>query len=470
MNSRSSRVSIAKKTAYAAPAFALAVVGIPVYVYIPKFYTDVVGIHIGVLGLLLLAVRLFDAITDPLIGVVSDRTQTRFGRRRPYMALGSLALAGVIFLLFNPPEGTPGFETLWFGIWIFCLFFLWTIVTVPYESLGPEISFDYHERTILFGMRDGALIAGTLVAASSPVIVSRLLSLADDPHGERAKFFFISVIYCPLVIGMCWWCVSAIRERIGQAVDRRESIADGLLQCLQNRPFIILLVSYTVAAFGSNLPATLILYYVQYVLGSGHADLFLVLYFATGILFLPGWVFLSQKIGKKYTWIASMAVNTGAFIGVFFLGPGDTLIYGVLVVFSGIGFGATLAIPSAMQADVIDYDELLTGKRREGQYIGIWSIAKKLAAALGVGISLSLLGISGYSPNVEQSEQVLFSLRLLYSLVPSVCNLIALFIALAYPINSARHEEIRFAIAERKAGRPVTDPLRGSRIIGSGPS
>jgi len=467
MNSGNARVSIAKKTAYAAPAFALAVVGIPVYVYIPKFYTDVVGIHIGVLGLLLLAVRLFDAITDPLIGVVSDRTRTPFGRRRPYVALGSLALAGVIYLLFNPPEGTPGFETLWFGIWIFCLFLFWTIVTVPYESLGPEISFDYHERTVLFSMRDGALIAGTLVAASSPVIVSRLLSLADDPQGERATFFFISVIYCPLVIGMCWWCVAAIRERTGHDFDRRESIINGVRQCLHNRPFIILLVSYTVAAFGSNLPATLILYYVQYVLRSGHADLFLVLYFLTGIIFLPGWVVLSQKIGKKYTWIASMAVNTGAFTGVFFLGPGDVLMYGVLVVFSGIGFGATLAIPSAMQADVIDYDELLFGKRREGQYIGIWSISKKLAAALGVGVSLSLLGISGYSPNVEQSQQVLFSLRLLYSLVPSVCNLTALFIALAYPITSTRHEEIRSAIQRRAKGETVTDPLDKNRSIGA---
>jgi GPH family glycoside/pentoside/hexuronide:cation symporter len=153
-------VPVLKKVAYAAPAFALAVVGIPVYVYIPKFYTDVVGIHIGLLGLILLGARLFDAVTDPVIGVVSDRTQTRFGRRRPYMAFGSLILAVSIFLLFNPHEGTPGFETAWFGVWIFCLFLFWTLVTVPYESLGPEITFDYNERTTLFGMRDGALMVG----------------------------------------------------------------------------------------------------------------------------------------------------------------------------------------------------------------------------------------------------------------------------------------------------------------------
>jgi GPH family glycoside/pentoside/hexuronide:cation symporter len=240
-----------------------------------------------------------------------------------------------------------------------------------------------------------------------------------------------------------------------------------LWECLKNRPFVILLLSYTIAAFGSNLPATLILYYVEYVLHSDNADLFLALYFVTGIIFLPGWVVLSRKIGKKVTWIISMAVNTGAFLGVFFLGPGDANMYGILVFISGIGFGATLAIPSAMQADVIDYDELLSGKRREGQYIGVWSVAKKLAAALGVGVSLSLLGFSGYSPNVAQSEDVVFTLRVLYALVPSVCNILALFIAMLYPISRVNHEAIRDAIEKRKNGQRVSDPLDGKRLIGA---
>ena len=164
------------------------------------------------------------------------------------------------------------------------------------------------------------------------------------------------------------------------------------------------------------------------------------------------------------TWLAAMVINTGAFIGVFFLGPGDAHIYVVLVFLSGIGFGATLAIPSAMQADVIDYDELLTGERREGQYIGIWSITKKLAAALGVGIALAILGAVGYTPNVEQSEQVQFTLRVMYALIPSLCNMAAFVIALAYPISRRVHREILAAISERRAGRTVADPLRPERI------
>lgn len=436
------RVPTHQRWAYAAPAFALAVVGIPIYVYIPKFYTDVVGVHIGVLGTLILLARLFDAVTDPAIGFLSDRTVSRFGRRRPYMAGGSLLLAAAIFFLFNPLDGGPTFETAWFGIWFFLVFLFWTLTAVPYEALGPELTFDYHERTTLFGIRDGALIAGTLLAAASPALVTAMLGLDSGPNGERLKFFWISVLYCPLVVVLSWWCVLAIRERTRAKEATGRVSFSGVRQLVANRPFVILLVSYTVAAFGSNLPATLILYYVTYVLESAKADLFLLLYFATGVLCLPAWVAAAKKSEKKTAWIAAMTVNTGAFAGVFFLGPGDEAAYAVLVVLSGVGFGATVAIPSSMQADVIDYDETLTGRRREGLYIGIWSVAKKMAAALGVGVGLWVLGASGYVPNVAQSDQVRLTLRILYALVPCACNVIAIGIALTYPIDRAAHRHL----------------------------
>jgi GPH family glycoside/pentoside/hexuronide:cation symporter len=458
-------IALRKKIAYSAPALALAVVGIPVYVYIPKFYTDVVGINIAVLGTILFSVRIFDAVTDPAIGYISDRTRTRFGRRRPYIAIGSLFVVASMYLLFSPPQASAYFETWWFGICIYALFLFWTAVTVPYESLGPEITYDYHERTSLFGMRDGFLIAGTLMAASSPALVEWAFNLSADAEGERAKFFWIAVLYAPLLISSCWWCVTAIKEKQSAAILNPTGIWAGLGYVARNRPFIILIISYTIAAIGSNLPATLILYYVEYVLLSQLADAFLLLYFVTGILFLPGWIMLSRRIGKKAAWLTSMAINTGAFIGVFFLGPGDAHIYAILVFLSGIGFGATLALPSAIQADVIDYDELLSGQRREGQYIGLWSIAKKLAAAIGVGAGLSILGMAGYTPNVAQSEQVQLTLRTLYALVPSVCNILAFIIVLAYPISSRAHAQIRAAIAERRDGRTVADPLRPDRII-----
>lgn len=450
--------------AYAAPAFALAVVGIPVYVYLPKFYADVVGIHVASMGIILASVRLFDAVTDPFMGYLSDRTQSRFGRRRPFIAAGAVWVALSILFLFNPPAATALFETVWFGVGIYALFLFWTVVTVPYESLGPELTFDHTRRNTLFALRDGMLIAGTLAAAASPALVRQVLSLPPDADGERQVFFWISVIYAPLVMASALWCVYSVRE---MPIRKRPDpgMGRGLRQVFDNRPFVILLTAYTVSAIGSNLPATLILFYVQYVLVSPHADAFLLLYFTTGIVFLPGWVRLARHVGKKHAWLLSMALNAGAFLGVFFLGPGDATAYGVLVFLSGIGFGATLALPSSIQADVIDYDELLTGERREGRYIGLWSIAKKLAAAVGVGAGLTLLGMAGYAPNVRQPLKVVLALRILYALVPSLCSLAALGIALAYPISADTHERILEAIAGRKRGEIVEDPLRpGIRI------
>ncbi len=446
------------RIAYAMPALALAVVGIPLYVYIPRYYTDVVGVDIAVLGYILLGVRLFDALSDPVIGALSDRTRTRFGRRRPWILFGVFPLTLALVLLFSPPELSAAAAPWWFGITIFAVFLCWTLVTVPYESLGPEISFDYDERTTILGLRDGLLITGTVLAAASPAVAGLVLGSGEyDPQTWTA----IAVFYAPLLVGLAAWCVLGVPERPRNRDARPMSnpLADAV-RLLGNRPFTILLASYTIASIGSSLPATLITFYVAYVIGDPSAAGFLLLYFVTGVVFLPAWVWLSGNIGKKPAWIAAAMMNTVTFAFVFFLGEGDVGLFSALVVLSGVGFGATLAIPSAMQADVIDYEELRSGHRREGEIIGVWAVARKLAAAFGVGIALPILGWIGYVEGANtQPEDVQLALRVLYAVVPSTFNLIGLAIALWYPINRDRHEQILAAIEARKAGRDAPDPL-----------
>jgi len=453
-------VSWGVRFAYALPAFALAVVGIPIYVYIPKFYTDVVGADITLVGIVLLAVRLFDAVSDPVIGALSDRTDTRFGRRRPWLAGAVLPLVAAILFLFVPPGLEPDAAVAWFGVGMFAVFLAWTAITVPYESLGPELSFDYDERTTILSLRDGALILGTVVAAASPAIVEGVLGLADDAAGERAKFRAVAFAYAPLIVGACLLCAAVVRERDRSSLSAPSTNPFRDLRRLAgNRPFMILLASYTVAAIGSNLPATLIPYYVEYVIGDPDVEKFLLLYFVTGVALLPLWVWAAKRIGKKWAWIAAASINAGTFAGVFFLGRGDVTAYAILVVASGIGFGATLALPSAMQADVIDYEELRSGKRREGEIIGIWAVSKKLAAAFGVFVAFPILGVAGYVPNVEQSESVTLVLRTMYALVPSLFNLLGLVIALAYPIDRDAHLRILASIEEQRRGGRPADPL-----------
>ena len=456
------QIPTGRKVAYSLPAFALALVGIPVYVHIPKFYTDVVGVSIVWVGGILLFIRLFDAFTDPLLGIVSDRTRSPMGRRRPYILGGSLLLSAAILLLFIPPELGAEASTAWFAVTVFALFFFWTVTAVPYEALGPELTTDYSERTSLFALRDGLLIAGTLMAAAAPVIIDSILASATFVERERSKFFWMAALYIPLLTGTCIWCVYRIREKGTFAGASALPRLRDLKGIMRNRPFMILMISYAIGALGSNLPATLILYYVEYVLESTHANLFLLMYFFSGIAMLPLWIKLARHIGKKWAWLASMALNTCAFMGVFFLGAGDEWQYAVLVVVSGFGFGATLALPSAIQADVIDYDELLTGKRQEGWYIGIWSVVKKLSAAVGVGAGLTIMGAVGYTPGKEQPEEVIWTLRVMYALVPCLCNVIAFGVALYFPISKSVYEEIQDGIANRKSGAPVVDPLKPS--------
>lgn len=451
------KLPLFKKISYALPAFTLAVIGIPVYVYIPKFYTDTIGVPVALVGVILLLIRIFDAVTDPLTGIISDRADTRFGRRRPMILAGSIFVSISILFLFNPPRMNSGDAAIWFAAWMFLLFLSWTIVTVPYESLGPELTFDYHERTSLFSIRDGFLLGGILTAAASPVIIKSIFHDTVAARGDAAVFLIFSVIYSPIIALSAIWCVIFIKEIVLE--HKATEILSGIKFVIKNRPFLTLLLSYTISAIGNNLPATLILYYVEYVLQSKMADIFLVIYFVTGIIFLPVWIKIAKDYGKKTAWIAAMILNTGTFSGVFFLGAGDELLYGVLVFLSGAGFGATLAIPSSIQADVIDYDELMTGERREGQYIGIWSLAKKMTAAAGVGIGLWMLGASGYKPNTVQPTNVVLTLRVLYALVPCLCNAAAIAIALAYPISEYKHAEIREAIINKSAGKKVEDPL-----------
>ena len=479
MPQTTTHIPIHTKIVYALPGLILAVVGLPLYVYIPKFYTDVVGISATALGALILVARLVDAVSDPLVGVLSDRTRTRFGRRRPYIALGSFFLAGLLAALYVPPQGSQAMLTLWFGTGLILLSLAWTLVDVPWESLGPEITFTYDERTSLFSFREGMVIAGTILAAASPLLIEQTLSLSRSDLDQRRKFAVFALIYVPIIVGFCWLCVWRVKERVAPVTSKSQSDKERLgkasmelhswKQTLSNRPFIILLAAYAVAAIGANLPATLIVYYVEYVLGGTKAEIFILLYVLSGILCLPFWLWVSRNLDKKKAWIGAMAVNTGAFLGVFFLGQGQLTAYAFLTVASGTGFGASLALPAAMQADVIDYDQFLYGKRREGRFIGVWSVVKKASSALGLGLALPLLDFFGYQPGQEQSQQVNLALRVLYCLVPCLCNFAAMAIALAYPLNRKLHESIVQGIDTQRLGQAVPDPLRPQIIVHSNP-
>lgn len=442
----SAQVPLRIKLGYALPALVLSLLGIAFYVYLPKFYAEVVGVNLAMLGYIILASRIFDALTDPLIGYISDRLEHHRGRRKTMMLWALVPLILCFYFLSVPPSFlSPENGTIWFASFTFAFFLFWTMVTIPYESWGPELSTDYDERTRLFSFRDGALVLGTLFAVLLPEAIRTATS------NDRQTFQAIAMLYGLLLFGVVLTCLRIVPEKkLDKSKISKKFFLKNVWEVLQNRHFLVLLAAYTISGFGAALPATLIFFYVQDVLGSKGGGAFLLLYFLIGFMFVPIWSKLGVHWGKRNAWMWAMAVNTGAFIGVLSLGKGDSLTYGILVAISAVGYGGTQIIPSAMQADVIDVDELKYGDRREGQFIGLWAISKKLAAALGAGIAFPILANAGYQVgSANNSPDALQMLSFLYAGVPSLCNMLSLAILSQYSLGKEEVSKVREGIDQR---------------------
>ncbi|MGD8868145.1 MAG: glycoside-pentoside-hexuronide (GPH):cation symporter [Gemmatimonadales bacterium] len=444
--------------AYGAPGLVLAALALTFYVFLPKYYADVVGINLTVLGVVVLVSRVWDAVIDPAIGALSDRTRSRWGRRRPWMAGGALPLALIFVLLVVIPNMENALlEGLYLGALTFVFFFFWTTVTVPYEALGAELSFDYDERTRLLGVREGAVLAGTLLAAVIPIAIGIGSDFSRHLPSERQRYLLLGGIYAVLTVVLVGVCVLSVPERSWAESQRPRGLSRSIRSIFGNRPFRTLLAAYAVSALGVSVAATTILFYTEYVLGSSAGPIFLAIYLGIGTATVPGWIYLARRLDKRRAWLLALGLNTGAFVWAMLLGWGDGVWFGVIVVLSALGLGGVMGLPPSMQADVIDYDEWTSGRRREGEYIGFWSIVKKLAAAASAGLAFPILDLSGYAPGVEQQTAgAVWALRLLYVGTPSVCNLIAIAVAWRYPISRGLHEQIRRDIDARMA---AAEPL-----------
>ena len=280
-------LALRTRLAYGVPNLGLALVGVPILVYLPRFYSDVVGISVAWLGVVFVVGRIIDAVTDPVMGVLSDRSRFAGGRRRPWILWGCLPLALLSVALYVPPQGLPPLvATAWASLVILGWFLAYTVVNVPYRALGPELSDDYDERTALFSIREGLLVVGTALAAVGPGVIGLVLGLDDDPtqgQDERRRFAVYAAVAAPILVLTCLTCALKVRERYTGQAGPPASVAGvttQLRQAFANRPFVILLSAFVVIALGSSLPAVLISYFATYWLGAGHLlPVFLLIYF-----------------------------------------------------------------------------------------------------------------------------------------------------------------------------------------------
>jgi GPH family glycoside/pentoside/hexuronide:cation symporter len=459
------RVPLGTKLAYGAPSFAGAAMAIPIGIHLTIFYSDVILVPLGWIALAKALSRALDALTDPVMGWLTDRTRSRWGRRRPYLAFGAPACALAFCALFGPPAGiTPAAATTWLLVTYVLYYLFHTIYIIPHYGLGPELTQNYHERSRLYGVQEAFTVSGTMVAAALPGLLESQLGL-----DTRDALLLFAVIFGTLLTLLYWNLVARVRERPDFSNRAPNALVPGLRRVMRNRVFRILLVVYVVGSTTGAIPGMMIPYFTTYVLRPESPALwltvFLVLYFGSGFVFLPFWVWFAGRYGKKLAYLVTFVPGILASVALFFLGEGQLLETGIILVFAGSVFGARLFLGPALQADVIDYDELHTGKRREAQYGALWAFMTKFTVIPSMSIPLAVLATLGYQPNVEQSETVQFAIRAILGLLPAAAAAVAMVVAWRYPITEAVHGRIWDAIDAHRRGDAAEDPITGEILL-----
>jgi Na+/melibiose symporter-like transporter len=413
----------ASRFAYGAFALPLAMAALPLYVHVPKFYGETLGVGLTALGALLLALRLADAAIDPLLGAWSDRGPSR----KRLIALAAPVLALGMVALFAPQVRGEAALLAWLGVALAAVYAAFSLATINHNAWGAEWSADPVERTRITATREGIALAGVVVASIAPGVLG-------GEQGESAglpRFAFVFVV----VVAACL-AITLAAPAAPRALSTGHKLRNGVVAAWSDPAFRRLLAVFVLNGIAAAIPATLVLFFVADVLrAEGSQGWLLAIYFAAGAAGLPVWTRLSARVGKARAWGASMLVATGAFAGAALLGPGDAVAFAWVCAASGFALGADLALPPSMLADVI-------GRRgtthATGAYFGVWALATKLNLALAAGIALPLLDALGYVPGTRDPG-AMQSLAIVYAALPCLLKLAALAALVAFARTSGRN-------------------------------
>lgn len=434
--------------AYGLPALPLATLALVLAVSIPTFYSSEIGLSLTAVGTTLLLLRVFDAIIDPVIGYVADRTTVRAGRRRSFMALAMplTVLSGYHVLV--PPADASLF---YLSSWMVLLSLGMSAMALSYAAWGAELATDYAGRNRVSAFRQISILLGTLVATVLPVAIMSYTN--GDKANELYVLALFVVFFMPFATFICLWRVPEPQNRSHKTL----SFKEGMRALWANKPFLRLIAAFIANSFANGLPVSLFLFYVADVLGAKDAQGWLLLtYFLCGMIGMPIWVTCASRFGKHQTWCIAMMIACFVFAFAPLLSRGDVVEFAIITIFTGLILGADLIIPSSIQADVIDVDTANTGEQRSGVYFAAWSVATQLSLAGAVGFAFPVLDFAGFdatsSGSLADGADGIFTLAVLYGWVPVVLKLIAISLMWSFPLNEDAQRKLREKI---DAARPT---------------
>lgn len=441
------RLPFATLLTFSAPMVGIGFMGMFTGMYLMKFSTDVLGIAPAAMGMIFFVSRIWDAVSDPLVGFLSDRTRTHLGRRRPWMLAGALPVGIVFVLMWTPPALGPEALPLWMGAMVVLFYTATTVFGMPHDSLGAELSTDYHDRTRVFAVRR---VAFGLGAACVLVAVLRL-PRSPDP---RAEAFWLAVLVALVTSCSMIYTGLSLRERPEYQGRGAPNPFVALRDIVANPHARLLLAVFLIQQLGIGGITVAAAYHAEYVLGRPDAlAMVLGAFFLVSILSVPGWALLARRHEKKTLLFASMLMSAFTMGSIFFVGEGQLVLMLLLAALGGLSSGGADVVFPSLEADVIDYDEYLSGERKEGMYFAAWHFAQKTAvggAAMLTGFALSA---SGFEANAAQGEGALLVIRALMSLFPVVCYGLGSLLFLRFRLDRAAHAEIRAALDARTAPR-----------------
>jgi len=437
-------LSMGTKIAYGVADLGIALLTASIQFFLLFYYTDILGIDPGIAGTALLVGKLtWDAINDPLVGYFSDRTRSRWGRRKPYMLIGAIPFGLTMWLLFSLPPGLTGASAFLAILGSFLLVdTTQTLVSVPYYALSAELTLDYDERTSLISIRMIFTVLGYILGAAATTAVAGMFmgmgwSKTAAYSGMGALFGIVAIVTMLVTI-------FGVKETPN--VDLKPAAMPAWPQIkhvLRNRPFVQYIIISTIVSISFTLLTSLLPYYLTYQLDmTDQIPLVMLVMLGTIALFLIPWRFVSVKMNKGPAYALGLAIASAAILVTFFLPRGPTpIIYGVAF-FAGLGFSAQYVFPWSMIPDVIEVDQANTGERHEGIYFGVNAFLGKLTGAIGIAAAGWSLKLFGYMPNVEQDTRALFGIRLFFAIVPVIAFAAALPLLIKYPITRQNHAEL----------------------------